>query len=242
MRYLFVVLRIVIAVAIAAAIVGQLLTSIAFWRSRGVDNLTTNIVNFFSFFTVESNVAAAVILAIGAVFLAVRTEADPPWFHVARAAVVSYMATTGIVYNLLLRGIELPQGSTLAWSNEILHVIAPAYLVVDWILAPGRTRLGMRSLRVIVVFPILWAIYTLIRGPLVSDPVSGADHWYPYPFLNPATSANGYLSVTFYVILIAAVICLVAAGVIWLSRRQSWLCRRRLERATADEDSRRRTG
>jgi hypothetical protein len=46
-----------------------------------------------------------------------------------------------------------------------------------------------------------------------------AGGWYPYPFLNPITSAQGYVSVAFYVVLIAAVIGLVGAAVIWASRR-----------------------
>ena len=35
----------------------------------------------------------------------------------------TYMIVTGLVYNILLRGIELPQGSEpIPWSNETLHV------------------------------------------------------------------------------------------------------------------------
>jgi hypothetical protein len=49
----------------------------------------------------------------------------------------------------------------------------------------------------------------------------GHGYWYPYPFLDPHLSPNGYLSVTFYIILIAAVIGLTAAGVVWVSRRKS---------------------
>jgi len=146
---------------------------------------------------------------------------DSVVYTVVRASVVTYMVVTGIVYNLLLRGIELPQGSTVGWSNEILHVVAPVYLLVDWLFAPGRVPLGARRIWPVLVFPIVWVLYTLVRGPFVTDEVFGNDFWYPYPFLNPITSANGYLSVAFYVILIAAVIGLVAAGVLWISRRTS---------------------
>ena len=95
------------------------------------------------------------------------------------------MATTGIVYNVLLRGIELPQGATLGWSNEMLHVIAPILMLLDWLFAPGRNRLDWKTIWVIVSFPLVWGIYTLIRGPFVVDEVSGKDYWYPYPFMNP---------------------------------------------------------
>jgi hypothetical protein len=220
-RVLFVFTRFAVAIAIAAAVVAQLATSIGFWRGRGITDVTSNVASFFSFFTIESNVAAAVVLAVGAVLLLVRKGADDTTLYtVTRAAVVTYMVVTGIVYNLLLRGIELPQGSTVGWSNEILHAVAPVYLLLDWIFAPGRVPLGARRIWPILVFPVVWVVYTLVRGPLVVDAVYGNDFWYPYPFLNPNTSANGYLSVTFFVVLIAAVIGLVAAGVLWISRRR----------------------
>ena len=220
MRILFVALRVVVAAAIAAAIVAQLSTSLGFWASSGITDPTTQVVNFFSFFTIESNTAAAVVMLVGAMLLLVRPGPDPAAFTLVRASVVTYMVVTGVVYNLLLRGIELPQGSTVGWSNEILHVVAPVYLLLDWLFAPGRVALAPRRLWVVLVFPIVWVVYSLVRGPLVTDAVSGNDYWYPYPFLNPVTSANGYATVALYVVAIAAVIALVAAGVLWLSRRR----------------------
>jgi hypothetical protein len=220
-RTLIVVLRFAVVAAIVAAIAGQLATSVRFWRSGGIDDVTVQVVNFFSFFTVESNAAAAVVLAIGGVLLLVRRGHDSEGFTLVRASVVTYMVVTGIVYNLLLRGIELPQGSTLAWSNEILHVVAPLYLLVDWVVAPGRVPLAARRLWPVLIFPIAWVVYSLVRGPFVADAVSGNSFWYPYPFLNPETSANGYLSVAFYVVLIAVLIAIVAAGVLWVSRRRT---------------------
>ena len=218
-RALFVVLRILVAGAVAAAVIGQLLVSLDFWRSSGVTTIGSNVTNFFSFFTVESNIAAAVVLLIGAGLALAGRSHDPLWFAVTRASVTTYMVVTGIVYNLLLRGIELPQGSTLGWSNEVLHVVAPLYLLVDWVFAPGRIPLRPGRIATILVFPIVWVVYSLVRGPFVVDEVYGNDFWYPYPFLNPETSAGGYLSVSAYVVLIAAVIALVAAGVLWMSRR-----------------------
>ena len=214
MTVLFVALRIVAALAIGAAVFGQIVTSLAFWQSQGLTDIGFRLTNFFSFFTIESNVAATVVLVM-AVGLTLMKK-SPVWFTVLRAVVTTFMVTTGIVYNLLLRGIELPQGATLDWSNEILHLWGPLYLLVDWIFAPGRHRLEWKHIGTIVAFPMVWAVYTLVRGPLTYDVVTGGA-WYPYPFLNPDLSANGYLSVAFYVILIAAVIGLTGAGVIRIS-------------------------
>jgi len=223
MRIMFAVLRFAVAVAIIAAVVGQLQTSIGYWTGKGGVDIGTHLVHFFSFFTIESNVISAVILLIGAYFLLFRSGPDPRWYNTARAAAASYMIVTGIVYNLLLRGIDLPQGSTLGWSNEVLHVVACVWMLLDWLLVPGRTPIATREIWKVLVFPILWVLYTLVRGPLVADTVYGNAFWYPYPFLNPNTSANGYLSVAFYVVLIALVISATAAGVLWVSRRKDLL-------------------
>jgi hypothetical protein len=217
MRIGFGVVRTAFAVLTIVAIVAQFVHSAGFTQQAGGD-VGFFAVNFFSFFTIESNVGYVVVLLIGAWLLFTRKGDDPEWFTILRAVITTYMVTTGIVYNLLLRNIPLPQGRTLEWSNEILHVVGPVYLLLDWLFAPGRTELRNRALWWIAGFPIVWAIYTLIRGPFAIDKLTG-EPWYPYPFLNPATSANGYLSVAFYVILIAAVILCVGFVIVWISRR-----------------------
>ena len=217
MRIPFAVFRVLAAALIIAAIVAQLQRSFANWTAAGVTDIGFQFVNFFSFFTIESNVFSVVVLLIGAIYAFTNTP-DSVWFNVLRGTVATYMITTGVVYNLLLRGVELPQGTTVAWSNEVLHVVGPLVLLIDWLFAPGRRAMASRTLWIIVSFPLIWGVYTLIRGPFAFDERLGRN-WYPYPFLNPETSANGYLSVTFYMILIALVIAAAGVGVIWLSRK-----------------------
>jgi len=227
-RVFFILFRVAGAAAIAAAVVGQFVHSLNFRAEAGVDENGVPAVNFFSFFTIDSNVLSVVVLLLGAVLLIRARGEDPLWFAVGRASVTAYMATTGIVYNTLLRGIEVSEGATLPWSNEILHVAGPVILAVDWLFAPGRRALEWKHIGVIVAFPIVWAVYTMVRGPFVEDPTQAVfdpDYvigWYPYPFLNPANSELGYVSVAFYVVLIAAVIGGVGAAIIWVSRRGRW--------------------
>lgn len=220
MRIAFAIARLAVAGAGIAAIVGQLNTSLHFWANNGVTNVPLALVNFFSFFTILSNVGAIVVMLLGAGILIARKGEDPAWFNLLRGSVATYMIITGIVYNLLLRGIQLPQGQTLEWSNEILHVAVPIALLLDWIFTPGRAPLEWNQLWKILVFPIVWVVYTMVRGPFTPNELAGTPYWYPYPFLNPYTSHNGYFSVVFYIILIAATIGLVAAGVIWVSKRK----------------------
>ncbi|MFF1572649.1 Pr6Pr family membrane protein [Leifsonia sp. NPDC058292] len=218
MRIGFGIVRVLMAALTIAAVGAQFATSVNNVVNKNGD-VGAFVLNFFSFFTIDSNVLYVVVLLIGAVILFARKGDDPHWFTVLRAVATTYMAVTGIVYNLLLRNIALPQGTTVEWANEVLHVVGPVYILLDWFFAPGRAPLRNKVLWWIVGFPIVWAVYTLIRGPVGIDPVTGVMPWYPYPFLNPATSANGYLSVSFYVILIAVVIFGAGFGVVWWSRR-----------------------
>lgn len=215
-RVLFVVTRLAIAVAVCAAIVAQLRSSIDFAGAQGHPDAANVTVNFLSYFTVDSNSLTAIVLVVGAVLLLRRPTTEPRGFTMARVAVTTYMIITGVVYNLLLRG--LPVGAVVTWSNEILHVVAPAYLVLDWLFAPSRGVLRARDALPALAFPIVWITYTLLRGPHAKDPYTLTAYWYPYPFINPVTSAGGYLSVSAYIVGIAVAVVAIAFALTWTSR------------------------
>lgn len=209
MRTTTVVVRIAGAALIAAAIIAQLARSIEVGAAR--EPVGTTLANFFSFFTIQANLLSIVSLVLAAIWL--LRGGDSARIAVLRLCVATYMATTGVVYNLLLRGIELPQGQTVPWSNEVLHVVAPLLLVLDWLLAPGRRRVEWKAIGAVVAFPIVWAVYTLIRGPIAG--------WYPYPFLDPSLAPTGYASVAFYVVLIAVIIGGVGALLVLENRKRA---------------------
>lgn len=215
-KYVIAVVRVLVAALIVAAIVAQLERSIQIWHSTGL-SVAFGITNFFSFFTIDSNVGTIAVCLIGAIFVFAR-KPDPRWYTVFRIIVVTYMAVTGIVYNLLLRGVELPQGTTVEWSNEVLHVVACAYIVLDWFIAPGRIALPWRTLRAIAIFPLVWVVYTMIRAPFTVDDNKGKP-FYPYPFLNPALAHEGWFSVAFYIVLITVVVLGLGAIFIVVSRK-----------------------
>ncbi len=222
-------LRLAVAALIAAAIVAQLARSIGTAMELNRDVVTT-VANFFSFFTILSNAGTAVVLAWAGLRQLTRRGAESTVLAVALASVTTYMIITGIVYNTLLRNIELPQGSApIPWSNEVLHLIAPLFLLADLFVGPHRRMLSWRAIRAIIVFPIAWVVYTMVRGPFVINPVTGDPFWYPYPFLNP-NNPGGWPSVLVYIVGIAVAIIIVAAVVVW------W--RRRADRGTAQRVAR----
>ncbi len=218
-------LRLLMAAAVAVAVVAQFLKSLATAAELGRD-LGTTVVNFFSFFTILSNVSAAIVLAWAAIWWLGRGRrggaAEPPVLGVALACVSTYMIVTGVVYNTLLRGIQLPQGSEpIPWSNEILHLVGPIFLLLDVLLAPARRRLPWSRILVVVAFPLAWAVYTLVRGPLTVNPATGDPWWYPYPFLDPHLQPWGYAGVALYIVGIAILVAAVAWLVVAVGRQRN---------------------
>lgn len=219
--------RIAAAVLGVAAVIAQLQRSTSNALQFGW-HVPTVVANFLSFFTIQSNLIAAVTLTIGAIWWwrrgRVTENAEPQGYAVLLLCATTYVVTTGVVYNLLLRNIPLPQGQTVAWSNEVLHVVIPLVMLLDLLFAPRRRALACKSVLVVVIYPVVWVIYTLLRGPLITSPGSDVPYWYPYPFLNPNNPElvpPGYAGVAVYVIGIAIGIVVVAFFVVWVGRRRA---------------------
>lgn len=218
--------RLLAAALALAAILRQL--SLAIGNSRAADtawgsDVPTVVANFFSYFTILSNLSCVLALMLGGVWLLRNRRGhavEPVWLATLFACATTYIVVTGIVYNLLLRSISIA-GISDAWTNETLHVVIPLVLLADAFLAPRRRPLPWRTVGLVVVFPILWVLYTLIRANLVTGPATGDPWWYPYPFLDPHLVAGGYAGVAGYIVGIAVVITAVAAGVVLIGRRRS---------------------
>lgn len=198
--------------------IGNALAAQTPWASH----LPTIVTNLFSYFTILSNLMAAVALLIGGIWLLRTrrtTEAEPFWLATLLACASTYMIVTGIVYNLLLRSLPIA-GLSDVWTNESLHVVIPLVLLLDVLIAPHRRALPWRTVAVIAAFPVVWAVYTLVRAGLITGPATGDPWWYPYPFLDPHLVPGGYLGVAGYIVGIAAVIVGVGALVVWVGRRR----------------------
>jgi hypothetical protein len=161
--------------------------------------------NFFSYFTVESNIAAVFVL------LALEFGAGS-WLHrlatTIRPAVTLYMTMTGVIYAVLLAPASADVGLTAQWVDVIVHEIGPLVVFADWVLAPPDRRPVLRDLRAWLVFPVLYVVYSLIRGPIAD--------WYPYPFLDPNLDGGaGKVAIT--VVVLAPCVVLLAAGLVKLA-------------------------
>jgi len=129
--------------------------------------------NFFSFFTIQSNILAAMLLV--AIALVPRRERTA-LFDALRGGVTLYIAITGIVFAVLLSGLQEDLDTHIAWVDFTVHKLIPIIVVADWLIDPPRHRLPARVAFAWLSYPGLWLAYTLIRG-------ASAD-WYPYPFVD----------------------------------------------------------
>lgn len=186
------------------------LVALVWIPARNLDDSTFSIANYFSYFTILSNVLAVVVLAVGAV----RDPQDTRW-QLVRGAATVYMVITGIVYAVLLANVDVMLQEQ--WINDVLHRILPLVLLVDWILVPPRDRITGRQSLTWLAFPFVYGIYTLLRGPFVD--------WYPYPFIDPRQ--QGYLQLAIGLVVLLIAMALMALAVNAVGR----LARRRGDRA-----------
>jgi uncharacterized membrane protein len=193
-RNLVIVFRLVLAALSLAGVVTQLGITVAH---------NFGIVNFFSYFTILSNIFASVVFIISAIRLARGYEANRLDVAIRGASVV-YMVFVGIVFNVLLRDADL--GGLLPWINAVHHLVMPIAVIVDWIAWPPRRTTTLRTALAWLVFPAVYVAYSLIRGA-----ISG---FYPYPFFNPGAQ-GGYGGVAIYCAVMLVAFLLVALLVRW---------------------------
>jgi hypothetical protein len=129
--------------------------------------------NFFSFFTIQSNIFAVAMLALGVM---VRRDERTVRFDAVRGAVTLYIAITGVVFALLLSGLQEELQTTIPWVDFVVHKLIPIILVVDWLVDPPRHQLPLWVAGAWLAYPAAWLAYTLVRGAIVD--------WYPYPFVD----------------------------------------------------------
>ena len=139
----------------------------------GTDRAGFSPVNFVSFFTIQSNLLAIAALTITGA-RALRGRPSEP--VLLRALATFCMTTTGIVYVTLLRGLEDSLQTPVPWINAVLHYVMPVVVFLDWVLDRPRPPLPFSRALVVLVYPIAWVVYSLVRGAVVD--------WYPYPFLD----------------------------------------------------------
>ena len=219
-------LRLAAAVAGLTGVVAGFIVNVDRATRQGQD-LGLVLTNYFSFFTIITAIFAAVALTAGAAWSLHHpgTSREPFWIALGIAIVTGPMLLLGVVFNALLRGD--PSAEALAdspgihlldsYATEVLHVVLPLYLLVDLLLATRRRGLKWWTLSVLVAYPVIWIVYTMVRGEFTPDPSGAAASWYPYFFLNPHGD-GGWVSAMTYIVVLTGALVAVGAGVIAVGR------------------------
>ena len=197
-----------VRLAAAVAIFGSIVWQIS-------DRLANNLFRpgeYFAYFTVDSSLIAAVALAVSGVWAWLGRE-ETRLLHIVRLSVVASATIVAVVYNALLRGsANLPADGDYVWPvlpNEILHVWAAIFMLIDWMLSSRRINLRIRAIFWVLLFPLAWLVYSIIRG-LATD-------WWPYWFINPNEPA-GIVGMLTYIVGIMLFLLTVAIGLLGLQR------------------------
>lgn len=189
--------RMFFAALTIAAVVWQ------FWLNH--DNDGFSVVNYFSFFTIQSNIIGAGVFLVGAFRPARRATLG---WDLVRGATAMYLTTTFFVYGVLLSGLEETLQTPEPWVNAVLHQIFPVVVAADLLLLPLAHRISFRQSLVWTIYPAAYLVYSLVRGPAVD--------WYPYPFLDP-DETGGYGGVAAYSVAILIGFLLFSALIVWVS-------------------------
>ena len=161
--------------------------------------------NVFAFFTIQSN------LIVGGTCLLLAVDANRPStvFRVFRLIGLVGISVTGIVSHVALTGLLELDSWALA-ADKLLHLVVPILAVLGWLAFGPRDQISPRIVKLTVLYPLAYMIFTVVRGPLASD-------WYPYPFAD--VKALGYLRVIINGFWIGLLFIALAAGFAWLDKR-----------------------
>jgi hypothetical protein len=164
-------------------------------------------VNFFSFFTILTNLFAALVLIAGAIYLIRRrgpTEAD----DILRGSATVSMAVVGIVFGLLLSHLD---SGMIPWTNFVVHYLMPVVMVLDWLIQPPKAKLVPSHIWYWVIYPIAYLAYSLLRGAFTN--------WYPYWFIDPNKSPGGWVGVAVHSAVITLGFLAISFLLLWLGNK-----------------------
>ncbi|MTJ64725.1 hypothetical protein GL305_27315 [Nocardia seriolae] len=165
------------------------------WSATHLGPVAASIGNFFSYFTIQSNL----IIIAAWIGIALFDPQGRGW-QIFRCAATLYILITGVVFALLLQKINV--GIAYPWTDDTLHRVTPLVALADWLLVPAALGIGARLIAPLLAYPVVYGVYTLIRGPIVD--------WYPYPFIDPRQQGYGSMSVGLVFLVVAFVILAVA--------------------------------
>ena len=156
-----------------SALAAQLWLTIGVVLAQG-RGFMMGLVVFFGFFTVLTNLLAALVMtghAAGPGYAAFRRAASPVVMTTTAAAITM----VGSIYFLILRHSWKPEGAQF-WADVALHYFMPALVVMFWVWTVPAKSIRWKDTPWLFVYPLVYLVYVFVRGEMVQ--------LYPYPFID----------------------------------------------------------
>ena len=142
-------------------------------NASGAAGALGRVLDTFSYFTNVSNITVAVVL----ICMGLGRVAPTAVWRALRMDTLVMITVTGLVYSIVLA----PSAVLRGWEhvgNALVHITVPILTVVTFLIWGPRGWLTLRTVFTALILPIIWLVYTLVRGSIINA--------YPYPFLNVA--------------------------------------------------------
>ena len=139
------------------------------------------------FFTIQSNIALALISLIGLVLLLKNRRFGSVWYVIKFVGTVS-ITLTGAVFTFVLA----PTLGEYAWNaqNVLTHVAVPVAAIADFFVTGVYGNIRKRSVFFAILPPLAYAVYAGIGYAAGWEFAEGIN--YPYFFLNWGSPAGAF--------------------------------------------------
>lgn len=177
----------------ARILIGLALLGSVIWQVT--DRVANNVFRpgeYFAYFSIDSALIGAVALGVAG-WWHFNGNAETRLLTIVRVSAASYLAVTGLAYNLLLRD-SAPLAADIGYEwpvlpNEIIHVWGPLLIALDYLVTGTTHKLALKDAWRVLYFPLAWAAFSVIRGVITG--------WWPYWFVDP-TGPGGLPSMLGY--------------------------------------------
>ncbi len=173
----------------------------------------------FKYFTIQSNIAIALLSAVGLVMLLRKKPAPNAWYVIHYVGTVS-ITLTGAVFTFVLA----PTLGALAWTphNILTHVVVPLSAIIDFFLSAVPGNFKRSYVFYVILPPLAYVIYASIGYAAGWEFSKG--HNYPYFFLNWGSPAGAFgfsdklpfMGCFWWILLLTILLLLVGYAYLWL--------------------------
>lgn len=184
----------------AAALVLQFALTIPARLGAG-DMIFGAVIYYFTFFTILTNLALVLIYASE-----LWPQTGLSWFRrpVTRGMLAAAIVLVALFYHFVLAATWQPVG-LWAVADGLLHYVTPVFYLLWWVLFMRHGVLKWSDVPSMLVPPIIYLIYAMIRGALVGE--------YPYPVLEANRLGYGAVAINVFMVLIGlTVLCLIVVA------------------------------